>query len=118
MKVFILIANFIKILGFLLFLINEILMLIQGLEYRFHYIVILKIFVPFLLITGVLELIGLEKLELSQFSFYWILPVLFLFVSIQGDNVETSYFVIFANLLGVFISGMVLYQLKIINRKV
>lgn len=75
MRYDIILINISKIIGFAIFLRGECLLIQQGLEYKFHYIIIINLFILLLIVTGIYEFIKLYKLNLSQISFYWIFPI-------------------------------------------
>ncbi|PCJ62701.1 MAG: hypothetical protein COA58_16865 [Bacteroidetes bacterium] len=101
-------------------MLGEIQGILNGLEYRFQYLLILYIVVPSLIIGGILEYIGFKKL-MNRLSILMLFPFLIAMgLSIamlyegNSDSTTLSYFVISIELIAIFVFSYSL--LKVIQQ--
>lgn len=110
----------IQILTMAILMLGEIQGILNGLEYRFQYLLILYIVVPSLIIGGILEYIGFKKL-MNRLSILMLFPFLIAMgLSIamlyegNSDSTTLSYFVISIELIAIFVFSYSL--LKVIQQ--
>jgi len=115
-------SNIIKIITLSWLILVEVDLMRSGLEYRFHYLIILFIVLPSLFILGFIEYVGFFRLKLENniiaFFPFLVVPIILVSILFGGnkDPIVVSGTVIFSLTIGI---GLFLKStIKIIKTKV